>query len=69
MKRESTKKSADQIVAEFHDKHNRRDGGAGKGDSPRNVFSQDFQSNYDNINWEKPNSKKKYSQKVGHSGR
>jgi hypothetical protein len=26
----------------------------GKGDSPRNCFSKQFKSNYDNINWRRP---------------
>jgi hypothetical protein len=32
---------------------------AGKGDKPRNCFSDDFKDNYDKINWgEKPLKKK-----------
>ena len=27
--------------------------GNGKGDSPRNIFSKKFKSNYDKINWKK----------------
>jgi len=57
------KKSEDQIVSEFHDKHNRRDGGAGKGDSPRNIFSDTFQNNYDDINWGGPKAQKKIFKK------
>ena len=42
-------KSEKQIVSEFNNKHNRRDGGAGKGDSPRSIFSDKYQKNYDSI--------------------
>ena len=31
--------------------------GAGKGDSPRNCFSQSFKNNYDSINWKIENQK------------
>ena len=61
--KDSKKKSEDQIVTEFHDTHNRRDGGAGKGDSPRNIFSDVFQNNYDDINWDKPKTQKKIFKK------
>lgn len=27
----------------------------GKGDSPRNIFSKEFQKNYNSINWKKKN--------------
>jgi len=30
---------------------------AGKGDSPRNCFSQNFKNNYDSINWKSENQK------------
>ena len=30
---------------------NRPNIGAGKGDKPRNCFSNSFKNNYDNINW------------------
>lgn len=29
--------------------------GAGKGDKPRNCFSQKYRDNYDSINWNKKN--------------
>ena len=28
---------------------------AGKGDNPRNCFSDDYRDNYDNINWNEKN--------------
>ncbi len=31
--------------------------GAGKGDKPRNCFSQKYRKNYDDINWNKKNEK------------
>jgi len=31
--------------------------GAGKGDKPRNCFSQSFKNNYDSINWKSENQK------------
>ena len=34
---------------------------AGKGDSPRNCFSQNYRDNYDSIDWTKKDSKEKYS--------
>tara|TARA_S200000501_G_scaffold361117_1_gene388970 strand:- start:318 stop:446 length:129 start_codon:yes stop_codon:yes gene_type:complete len=37
---------------------------AGKGDSPRNIFSKNFQKNYKSINWEKPKVKKKIKKKA-----
>ena len=30
---------------------------AGKGDKPRNCFSQQYRDNYDSINWNKKNEK------------
>lgn len=30
---------------------------AGKGDKPRNCFSQKYRDNYDDINWNKKNEK------------
>ena len=30
---------------------------AGKGDAPRNCFSQKYRDNYDSINWNKKNEK------------
>jgi hypothetical protein len=30
---------------------------AGKGDKPRNCFSQQYRNNYDSINWNKKNEK------------
>jgi hypothetical protein len=31
--------------------------GAGKGDKPRNCFSQKYRDNFDSINWNKKNEK------------
>jgi|688.fasta_scaffold27921_13 hypothetical protein len=31
--------------------------GAGKGDKPRNCFSQKYRDNYDSIDWNKKNDK------------
>jgi hypothetical protein len=31
--------------------------GAGKGDKPRNCFSQSFKNNYDSINWKSESQK------------
>jgi hypothetical protein len=31
--------------------------GAGKGDKPRNCFSQKYRNNYDDINWNKKENK------------
>jgi hypothetical protein len=31
--------------------------GAGKGDKPRNCFSQKYRDNYDSIDWNKKNEK------------
>ena len=31
--------------------------GAGKGDAPRNCFSQRFKNNYDSIKWSEDNNK------------
>lgn len=39
--------------------YNRMMRGAGKGDSPRNIWSAAFRSNYDRINWQP--SRKHYS--------
>ena len=36
---------------------------AGKGDKPRNCFSNKYRNNYDLINWKKQNSKKQNSKK------
>ena len=55
----SKKKSEKQIVSDFNNKYNSRDGGAGKGDSPRNIFSDKYQKNYDTKNWSKPETQKK----------
>jgi hypothetical protein len=35
--------------------------GAGKGDKPRNCFSQKYRDNYDSINWNKKTPKNKYA--------
>lgn len=32
---------------------------AGKGDNPRNIFSNTFKKNYEGINWGKSNTRKK----------
>ncbi|MBL69541.1 MAG: hypothetical protein CMO74_14055 [Verrucomicrobiales bacterium] len=63
MMKNSKKKSENQIISEFHDKYNRRDGGAGKGDSPRSIFSEKYQNNYDDINWSEPKTQKKIFKK------
>ena len=63
MMKNSKKKSENQIISEFHDKYNRRDGVAGKGDSPRSIFSEKYQNNYDDINWSEPKTQKKNIQK------
>lgn len=34
---------------------------AGKGDKPRNCFSQKYRDNYDSINWNKKEDIEKYS--------
>jgi hypothetical protein len=34
---------------------------AGKGDRPRNCFSQKYRDNYDSINWVKKSVKEEYS--------
>ena len=34
---------------------------AGKGDKPRNCFSQKYRDNYDSIQWNKKKSKEEYS--------
>lgn len=39
------------------DKKENKKSKAGKGDSPRNIFSKNFRDNYDQINW-KPKPKK-----------
>ena len=33
--------------------------GAGKGDKPRNCFSQNYRDNYDSINWNSRKNEKK----------
>jgi hypothetical protein len=38
---------------------------AGKGDKPRNCFSKDFKSNFDQIKWEKKDPSKKVVKKKG----
>jgi len=41
------------------EKSSNKDVGAGKGDKPRNCFSQNYRDNYDAINWcNKKNEKK-----------
>jgi len=35
----------------------------GKGDSPRNIFSENYIKNYESINWKKPKAKKKIKTK------
>jgi hypothetical protein len=37
----------------------------GKGDSPRNNFSDNFKKNYENINWKKLKPKKKIKKQNG----
>lgn len=36
---------------------------AGKGDSPRNNFSKNFETNYEKINWKNRRAKKKLKKK------
>jgi len=36
-----------------------KDTGAGKGDKPRNCFSQKYRDNYDSINWSNKKNEKK----------
>jgi hypothetical protein len=41
------------------EKSSNKETGAGKGDKPRNCFSQKYRDNYDSINWgDKKNEKK-----------
>ena len=42
---------------------NKKNNSAGKGDSPRNCFSQKYRDNYDMINWNKKNMQKKLDKK------
>jgi hypothetical protein len=42
---------------------------SGKGDSPRNIFSQKFKENYELIRWGNQKAKKKLKNKKGKSGR
>ncbi len=58
-------KSEKQIVSDFNDEHNSRDGGAGKGDAPRNIFSDKYQKNYDTIFRKNPKTKKNIKTKKG----
>jgi hypothetical protein len=37
--------------------NNTNNSGAGKGDKPRNCFSQKYRDNYDSINWNKKEKK------------
>jgi hypothetical protein len=37
--------------------NNTNNSGAGKGDKPRNCFSQKYRDNYDSINWNKKEEK------------
>jgi hypothetical protein len=37
---------------------NNQNTGAGKGDKPRNCFSQKYRDNYDTINWNKKENEK-----------
>jgi hypothetical protein len=59
------KKSEKQIVSDFNDKYNSRDGGAGKGDAPRSTFSDQYKKNYDSIFRKNPNTKKNIKTKKG----
>ena len=49
------KKSEKQIVRDFNNKYN---SGAGKGDEPRNIFSEGYRENYDAIFRKDPKGKK-----------
>jgi len=41
------------------EKSSNKDTGAGKGDKPRNCFSQKYRDNYDSINWSNKKNEKK----------
>jgi hypothetical protein len=40
------------------EKSSNKNTGAGKGDKPRNCFSQNYRDNYDSINWVNKNEQK-----------
>jgi len=41
------------------EKSSNKESGAGKGDKPRNCFSQKYRDNYDSINWGNKKNEKK----------
>jgi hypothetical protein len=41
------------------EKSSNKETGAGKGDKPRNCFSQKYRDNYDSINWGNKKNEKK----------
>lgn len=41
------------------EKSSNKNTGAGKGDKPRNCFSQKYRDNYDSINWANKKNEKK----------
>ncbi|MBK26018.1 MAG: hypothetical protein CME70_18620 [Halobacteriovorax sp.] len=51
------KKSEKQTISEFNKKFN-GEVGSGKGDGPRNIFSEEYRENYDNIFRKNSNDKK-----------
>ena len=59
------KRSEKKIVSDFNNKYNSRDGGSGKGDSPRSIFSDKYQKNYDAIFRKNPKTKKNIKTKKG----
>ena len=65
MRAKPKKKSEKQIVSDFNNKYNSRDGGAGKGDSPRSIFSSKYQKNYESIFRKNSKTKKNIKAKKG----
>ena len=53
------KKSEKQIVRDFNNKYNTQ---AGKGDQPRNIFSEQYRENFDAIFSKKTKTKKNIRQ-------
>lgn len=54
------KKSEKQIVRDFNSKYNTQ---AGKGDQPRNIFSEQYRENFDAIFCKNPKTKKNIRQR------
>ena len=59
------KKSEKQPISEFNKKYNGQalNRSPGKGDCPRNIFSEEYRENYDNIFRKNSNDKKIIRQK------